>query len=68
MIIPSMEPDRELPKYVQLLSRSGCEVLSARTRKVTLDDVFLKYTGSSIEEMGQWQATMKKRRVARRLE
>jgi ABC-2 type transport system ATP-binding protein len=66
--ISSAEPERELPGYILQFNRSGCEVLSSKTREITLDDVFLKYAGSSIDDLAQWHATRKMRRTARRLE
>ena len=68
LVIPTEEPDRELPRYIKMLDTIGCEVLSAKVKETTLEDAFVKYAGTKIEEMDQWSATRKMRRVARRLE
>jgi len=68
IIIPSADPETELPKYVIFLKDQGCEILSARTRDITLDDAFLKFAGTSVTDTTQWQSTRKIRRIARRLE
>jgi len=68
IVIPSAEPEIELPGYIRMIEQAGCKVNSARIREVTLDDAFMKYAGASIDESAQWQSTRKVRRVARRLE
>jgi len=67
IVIPAAEPSKELPKMVQLLTAAGCEVLSAKARETTLEDAFVKYAGTKIEEMDQWSAVRKTRRTAGRL-
>ncbi|MFH0816685.1 MAG: ABC transporter ATP-binding protein [Methanobacteriota archaeon] len=67
VIIPAAEPSKELPKMVQLMTAAGCEVLSAKARETTLEDAFVKYAGTKIEEMDQWSAVRKTRRTAGRL-
>lgn len=68
VMIPADDPEREIPGYIRMIESHGCEVLSARIKETTLEDAFVKYAGSRIEEMDQWSATRKIRRVARRLE
>ncbi len=67
LVIPATEPAKELPRMVQHLTAAGCEVLSARARETTLEDAFVKYAGTRIEEMDQWSAVRKTRRTAGRL-
>ena len=66
--IPSDNPEAELPMYMQRLSAKGILVRSAKVKETTLDDVFIKFTGSTLhEEEHSWGATRKARRVAKRL-
>ena len=66
--IPSDEPDEDLPRYINMLYKKGIIVTSAMVKSPTLDDVFIKYTGRSMQEkVGEWGATTKARRVARRV-
>jgi ABC-2 type transport system ATP-binding protein len=67
IVIPAAEPAKELPKMVQMLTAAGCEVLSAKARETTLEDAFVKYAGTKIEEMDQWSAVRKTRKTAGRL-
>jgi ABC-2 type transport system ATP-binding protein len=68
IVVPAERPDEELPRILDQFKAGGCKVLSARTRETTLEDAFVKYAGSRIEEMDQWSAVRKTRRTARRLE
>ncbi|MBI5001580.1 MAG: ABC transporter ATP-binding protein [Euryarchaeota archaeon] len=67
LVIPATNPARELPGYIDLLRANGCEILSANIRETTLEDAFVKYAGTRIEEMDQWSSVRKMRRVARRM-
>ena len=66
--IPSANPAAELPMYMQRLSSKGILVRSAKVRETTLDDVFIKFTGNTIQdEESSWSSTRKTRRIAKRL-
>jgi ABC-2 type transport system ATP-binding protein len=66
--IPSDEPDEDLPRYINMLYKKGIIVTSAMVKSPTLDDVFIKYTGKSMQEKGnEWGAAIKARRVAKRV-
>jgi ABC-2 type transport system ATP-binding protein len=67
LVVPSADCSKDLPGCVARVSTSGCEVLSARVRETTLEDAFVKYAGTRIEEMDQWSAVRKTRRTAGRL-
>jgi ABC-2 type transport system ATP-binding protein len=67
IMIPSADCAKELPGYVARVASSGCEVLSARVKEVTLEDAFVKHVGTRIDEMDQWSNVKKTRRVARRM-
>lgn len=67
IVIPSADPAKELPGYVARLASSGCEILSARIKEVTLEDAFVKHVGTRIDEMDQWSNVRKTRRLARRM-
>lgn len=67
LIIPSQDCAKEMPAIVARVASSGCEVLSARIKEVTLEDAFVKHVGTTIEEMHQWSNVRKTRRVARRM-
>ena len=66
--IPSDKPEADMPKYINMLYKKGITVTSATVKSPTLDDVFIKYTGKSMQEkVNEWGATTKARRVARRV-
>jgi ABC-2 type transport system ATP-binding protein len=67
LVIPSADCAKELPGCVARVAASGCEVISARIRETTLEDAFVKFAGTKIEEMDQWSAVRKTRRTAGRL-
>jgi len=67
LIIPAIDPAHELPERIREADKSGCKVVSARIRETTLEDAFVKYAGTKIEEMDQWSSVRKTRRVARRM-
>jgi ABC-2 type transport system ATP-binding protein len=67
LVIPSADCAKELPSCVARVASSGCEVISARIKEITLEDAFVKHVGSRIEEMHQWSNVRKARRVARRM-
>jgi ABC-2 type transport system ATP-binding protein len=50
LIIVTPDSSVMLPKIVQTLSKSGVEVRSTTVSRPTLEDVFIKLTGMSIEE------------------
>ena len=50
LIIVTPDSSVMLPKIVQTLSKTGIEVRSTTVSRPTLEDVFIKLTGMSIEE------------------
>ena len=42
------DPDEELPKIIQILSKSGLHIQKIESRKSSLEDVFLDLTGKGI--------------------
>jgi ABC-2 type transport system ATP-binding protein len=59
--------ERLIPQLVGSLKASGIEVESVSLKKPTLDDVFIKYTGTRIEEReSSWKETRQTRRAFRR--
>lgn len=58
---------KELPRYVAMVASSGCEILSARVKEITLEDAFVKHVGTRIDEMDQWSNVKKTRKLARRM-
>ncbi len=56
-----------IPHLIETLEKNGIEVDSVSLKKPTLDDVFLKYTGSRIEEGESWSEARRQRRTFRRL-
>lgn len=67
LTIPSDDCARELPGCVAKVASSGCEVLSARIKEVSLEDAFVKHVGTRIDEMDQWSNVRKTRKLARRM-
>jgi len=67
MTIPSADCAKDLPGRVAQVAASGCEVISARVKEVTLEDAFVKHVGTRIEEMHQWSSVRKTRKLARRM-
>lgn len=66
--ILSKTPEADLPRWLNVLSSKGVVVKSAAVKEITLDDVFLKFTGGRIsEEHALWREAKKVRRIARRL-
>jgi ABC-2 type transport system ATP-binding protein len=66
--ILSKTPEADLPRYLNLLVSKGMVVKSAAIKEVTLDDVFLKFTGGRItEDQTGWMGARRTRRIARRL-
>jgi ABC-2 type transport system ATP-binding protein len=60
--------ERLIPHLVESLQDGGIEVESVSLKKPTLDDVFLKYTGSRIEaEESSWKEATRARRTFRRM-
>lgn len=64
---PVSDPETDVPIMMKKLYDNGISVKEMHIRENNLDDVFLKYTGSRIEESHQWRDTKKIRRIARRL-
>lgn len=64
---PVSDPETDVPIMIKKLYDNGISVKEMHIRENNLDDVFLKYTGSRIEESHQWRDTKKIRRIARRL-
>jgi ABC-2 type transport system ATP-binding protein len=56
-----------IPTLLESLRGAGIEVESVSLKKPTLDDVFLKYTGTRMDERDTWQAARKSRRTLRKL-
>jgi ABC-2 type transport system ATP-binding protein len=56
-----------IPHLLETLKASGMEVEAVSLKKPTLDDVFLKYTGSRINEGENWVEARRERRTFRRL-
>lgn len=56
-----------IPPLLESLRSAGVEVESVSLKKPTLDDVFLKYTGTRMDERDTWQSTRKSRRTLRKL-
>lgn len=48
--------ERLIPQLIESLSSSGIEVETVSLKKPTLDDVFLKYTGTRTGERNIWTA------------
>jgi ABC-2 type transport system ATP-binding protein len=56
-----------IPTLLESLRGAGIEVESVSLKKPTLDDVFLKYTGTRMDERDTWQSARKSRRTLRKL-
>jgi ABC-2 type transport system ATP-binding protein len=56
-----------IPPLLESLRGAGVEVESVSLKKPTLDDVFLKYTGTRMDERDTWKAARKSRRTLRKL-
>jgi ABC-2 type transport system ATP-binding protein len=52
-----------IPRLLENLKTGGVQVESVSLKKPTLDDVFLKYTGTRIEESDTFAATRRARRA-----
>jgi len=59
--------ERLIPLLLDSLKASGVEVETVSLKKPTLDDVFLKYTGTRIDERDTWESTRRSRRTMRKL-
>jgi len=59
--------ERLIPHLVESLTATGIEVEAVSLKKPTLDDVFLKYTGTRIEVGESWAETRRTRRTFRRM-
>jgi ABC-2 type transport system ATP-binding protein len=56
-----------IPRLLEDLKVAGVEVHSVALHKLTLGDVFLKYTGARMEGGGTWSEVRRTRRTFRRL-
>jgi ABC-2 type transport system ATP-binding protein len=59
--------EKAIPRIVQEFKEKGVELESVFLKKPTLDDVFLKYTGSRIDDGAGWAQTKKTRMTYGRL-
>jgi ABC-2 type transport system ATP-binding protein len=59
--------EKLIPQLLLTLKSSNIEIDSVSLKKPTLDDVFLKYTGSRIDEGETWNQARKSRRNLRKL-
>jgi ABC-2 type transport system ATP-binding protein len=59
--------ENAIPRIVEGFKRRGVELDSVCLKKPTLDDVFLKYTGSRIDDGAGWAQTKKTRMTYGRL-
>ena len=44
------DPEGDLPKIINILTKTGCHIHRVETTKASLEDVFLKLTGKGINE------------------
>jgi ABC-2 type transport system ATP-binding protein len=56
-----------IPPLLETLKGAGIEVESVSLKKPSLDDVFLKYTGTRMDERDTWTSARKSRRTLRKL-
>ncbi|HTY81311.1 MAG TPA: ATP-binding cassette domain-containing protein [Dehalococcoidales bacterium] len=56
-----------IPPLLESLKAAGVAVESVSLKKPSLDDVFLKYTGTRMDERDTWQSARKSRRTLRKL-
>jgi ABC-2 type transport system ATP-binding protein len=56
-----------IPRLLEDLKAAGVDVDSVALHKLTLGDVFLKYTGARMEGGGTWKDVRRTRRTFRRL-
>jgi ABC-2 type transport system ATP-binding protein len=56
-----------IPHLIESLTATGIKVEAVSLKKPTLDDVFLKYTGTRIEAGESWTETRRARRTFRRM-
>ncbi len=59
--------EKLIPPLLESLNGFGIEVESVSLKKPTLDDVFLKYTGSRMDERDTWLAARRSRQNLRKL-
>ncbi len=59
--------ERLIPQLLEALNSSGIEVETVSLKKPTLDDVFLKYTGTRMGERDTWTAARRSRQNLRKL-
>jgi ABC-2 type transport system ATP-binding protein len=60
------EGEREIPLILDGLRAGGVEVEAVSLNKPTLEDVFLKYAGTRLEDQATWTETRRRRRTFRR--
>jgi ABC-2 type transport system ATP-binding protein len=61
------EGEHLIPRVLASLKARGVEVESVSLKKPSLDDVFLKYTGTRIEAGDSWKEARRTRRTFRRM-
>ncbi len=59
--------ERLIPQLLETLHTSGIEVETVSLKKPSLDDVFLKYTGTRMGERDTWTAARRSRRNLKKL-
>ncbi|MFA6347550.1 MAG: ATP-binding cassette domain-containing protein [Dehalococcoidales bacterium] len=59
--------EKAIPRIVESFKEKGVELDSVFLKKPTLDDVFLKYTGSRIDDGAGWAQAKKTRMTYRRM-
>jgi ABC-2 type transport system ATP-binding protein len=59
--------ERLIPQLLESLNSSGVEVDTVSLKKPTLDEVFLKYTGTRMGERDTWTAARRSRQNLRKL-
>ncbi|MDQ7778879.1 MAG: ATP-binding cassette domain-containing protein [Planctomycetota bacterium] len=61
------DAERAVPRLLESLREKGVDVETVSMKQPTLDDVFLKYTGSRMESGVSWSDARRVRRTFRRL-
>ncbi|MBI4267015.1 MAG: ABC transporter ATP-binding protein [Chloroflexi bacterium] len=59
--------EQVIPRLIEALRAKGIDVRTVALKKATMDDVFLRYTGSRMDEGEAWAETRRVRRTFRRL-
>jgi ABC-type multidrug transport system ATPase subunit len=53
LVLSVRESGRSLPQIIRRIEAEGIEIVSIRNAKVTLDDVFLRYTGHKVRTQAE---------------